>query len=233
MAGKIEATEKADIRSKITAKVEAIYVNAGTKKGEPLIRLNSGDLEDQAAQARAVLDNAIIIEKNAKNTYDRNQPLFTAGLISKSDFEQYETTWAAACASSQAAQANLEFAQAQLAQGNIYSPISGVISSINIKGGEMAITPSVTGETPLLTVVNPETITVDAYLPPTLLERIKLGQQVIIKVAEIPSQLFQGIIILIAPVIDSQSKTILVKVKFKEMSPLLKPGMFAEIGLSN
>ena len=31
--------------------------------------------------------------------------------------------------------------------------------------------------------------------------------------------------------IDSKNKNILVKVKFKDKDPLLKPGMFAEIGI--
>jgi RND family efflux transporter, MFP subunit len=234
MAGKIEAAEKADISSKITAKVEVIYVSVGSavKRGAPLIKLDTRDLEAQVAQSRAALDSARSNAQNAKSTYDRNQQLFADGLISKSDFEQYQTTWTMAEASFQSAQSTLELTQTLFDNGIIRSPMSGVVSNENIKAGEMAIVPSTTGEVPLLTIVNPESIVVNAYIPATLLSRVRLGQQVVMKIAEIPEQKFAGEIAVIDSVIDSKNKDILVKVKFKDQNPLFKPGMFVEIGLT-
>jgi HlyD family secretion protein len=230
MAGKIDAAEKADITSKITAKVAAISVDVGSivKKGDSIINLDSRDLEAQVAQAQAALDSAGTNYQNAKNTYERNQRLFNAGLISKSQFEQYQTAFAVSEASSQSAQASLEFTKTQLGNGTIFSPISGVISARNINPGELATTGA-----SLVTVINPDTIIVNAYLPAGLISKIKVGQKVVIKVSEIPDRKFNGEISVIDPVIDSKSKNTLVKVKFNDWDSILKPGMFAEIGLKN
>jgi HlyD family secretion protein len=228
MAGKIEANEKADITSKITAKVAAISVDVGSivKKGELMIQLDSNDLQAQMAQAQAGLDSAGSNYQNAKSTYERNQRLFNAGLISKSQFDQYQTAFAVAEASNRSAEAALKLARTQLDKGTILSPISGVISAKNINNGELAV-----AGVPLITVVNSNPIVIDAYAPAALITQIKTGQKVVVKISEIPDRKFNGQISVIAPLIDSKSKNILVKVKLSDQDPLLKPGMFAEIAL--
>ena len=63
------------------------------------------------------------------------------------------------------------------------------------------------------------------------INKISVNQEVVIKVSEIPDKEFDGQISVIDSAVDSKNKNILVKVKFKEKDPLLKPGMFAEIGI--
>jgi HlyD family secretion protein len=228
MAGKIEANQQADITSKITAKVAKINVDVGSivQKGDVIIQLDSNDLQAQVAQAQATLDNAGSNYQNAKSTYERNQRLFNAGLISKSQFDQYQTAFAVAEASTKSAEAAVELARTQFDKGTILSPISGVISAKNINNGELAV-----AGIPLSTVVNSNPIIIDAYAPAAFIAQIKTGQKVVVKISEISDRDFTGQISVIAPVIDSKSKNILVKVKLRDQDPLLKPGMFAEIGL--
>ena len=84
---------------------------------------------------------------------------------------------------------------------------------------------------PLLTIINLDTIIVNAYIPSTYINRVSVNQQVVIKVSEIPDKEFEGEISVIDSAVDSKNKSILVKVNFKDKDPLLKPGMFAEIGI--
>ena len=230
MAGKIDAIEKAEVTSKINARVTAINVDVGSavKKDDPLISLDARDLQAQTGQAQAAFNSAGASYQNAKSSYERNRQLFSAGLISKSQFEGYQTALAVAEASVKSARENLELARTQLSNGTILSPISGVVSVKNINPGELA-----TSGTPLITVVNPNTLIVNVYLPAGLIGTIKAGQRVAIKVSEVPGRRFHGQISLIGSVVDSKDKNILVKVKFSEGDPRLKPGMFAEIGLTN
>jgi HlyD family secretion protein len=287
MAGKVESSEQADISSKITAKVAEIYVDVGSavKKGDPIIKLDSNDLEAQVAQARAgvsiaqanlakivsgarpeeisqaqaAFDSAKANYQNAKNTYTRYQQLFEVGAISRAQLEQYQTaltmTEAASRSAQEAlnitnkgetpetiniaksqveqAQTALKFALTQLDNGIIVSPISGLVSAKNINAGEMAVVPVDTGAIPLVSVVNSDTLLVNAYLPTALIHQVTIGQDVVIRVAEIPDKEFNGQISVIDSVVDSKNKNILVKVKFKQQSPLLQPGMLAEIGIKN
>jgi RND family efflux transporter MFP subunit len=242
MAGKIETEEKADIASKITAKVLDIGVDVGStvKKGDTLITLNSSDLEAQVAQAQAGISHAQAALGGAKAHYDnakavleRNQQLFTAGAVSQSQLDQFQTALTASEAALNAsqsqvnqAQAALELAQTQLNNATIVSPISGSIGAKNMNPGELAVA----GQ-PLVTVVNPDSLIINAYLPSAYLSEIKAGQQVLIKVSEVPDKVFHGEISMIGSALDAKNKNISVRVKLKEHDAALKPGMFAEISL--
>jgi len=60
---------------------------------------------------------------------------------------------------------------------------------------------------------------------------VKAGQKVVVKVSEIPDKEFPGEVSVVDPVIDSRSRTILVKVELDNPDSVLKSGMMAEIGL--
>lgn len=217
-----------------------------------LDKIKSGSRPEQIEQATAALESANANYENAKATNERNKDVFNAGGITKSQLDQSETAVTAAestCKSAQAAldmlnngetsesiaiaeaqvksaQATLNTAQVQLQNESIVSPISGVVISKNINNGELA-----TMGTQLLLIANLDTIGIDAYVPSTYINKISVNQEVVIKISEIPDKEFEGEISTIDSAVDPKSKNVLVKVKFKDNDPLLKPGMFAEIGI--
>ncbi|MHB8077604.1 HlyD family secretion protein [Desulfosporosinus fructosivorans] len=282
MAGIIDANEKAEITTKISAKITGISVDVGTvvKKGDTLISLDSKDIEaqitqaqagvntaeanlakmqsgarpEQIAQAQATVDSAKTSYLNVKNTYERNQQLLVAGGISQSQMESSETQLAVAQAQYnsaqsqldiltkgetqetiniaqaqvQQAQAALDLVKTQLAYGTITSPVSGIVSAKNINIGELA-SPGVI----LVSVVNVDSLYIKASLPEGLMKSVKVGQAVIVKVTEIPDKEFPGEVSFMDSVIDSRSRSVLVKINLNNPDSILKPGMLAEIGLKN
>lgn len=155
MAGRIEASEEAAISSRITARVNSVSVEAGSRveKGDLLIQLDSGDLSAQVTQAQAGVEQAKASisglkgsQVNAKNTFVRYQELFKAGAVSKAQLDQAQAELAAAESSLDTARANLnqslaalELAVQQLGHSTITSPISGVVTVKNINAGELAV----------------------------------------------------------------------------------------------
>ncbi|EGW38590.1 efflux RND transporter periplasmic adaptor subunit [Desulfosporosinus sp. OT] len=280
MAGIIDANEKAVITTKIPAKVTTIPIEVGSavKKGDPIITLDTKDIEaqvaqaqagvntaqanlvkaqtgarpEQIAQAQAALDSAKTSYQNTKSNFDRNQQLLAAGGISQSQFEASQTQLAGAQAQYDSAQnqldiltkgetqeslnvlqaqvkqaqAALDLAKAQLAYGTIISPVSGTVSEKNINVGELA-TPGAN----LVSVVNLDSIYINASLPAGLIGSVKAGQAVVVKVSEVPDKEFLGEVSAVDPVIDSRSRTVLVKIKLNNPDSVLKSGMLAEIGL--
>ncbi|EKQ51571.1 MULTISPECIES: efflux RND transporter periplasmic adaptor subunit [unclassified Clostridium] len=217
-----------------------------------LNKIKSGSRPEQIEQATAALESAKANYENAKANNERNKDVYNAGGMSKSQLDQSETALTAAesgCKSAQAtldmlnkgetaesiaiseaqvksAQAALNTAQVQLQNREIVSPVSGIVTSKNINNGELAAVGA-----PLLSIVNLDCIVINAYLPSTYINKISVNQAVVIKVSEIPDKEFQGEISVIDPAVDSKNKNVLVKVKFDDKDPLLKPGMFAEIGI--
>lgn len=217
-----------------------------------LNKIKSGSRPEQIEQATAALETAKANYENVKTNYTRNKDVYDVGGISKSQLDQSETAVTAAestCKSAQAAldmlkkgetaegiavveaqvksaEAALNTAQVQLQNGTIESPISGVVTGKNINVGELA-----TVGAPLITIVNLDSVLVNAYMPSTYINKISVSQKVVIKVSEIPDKEFEGEISVIDSAVDPKNKNILVKVKFKDKEPLLKPGMFAEVGI--
>lgn len=217
-----------------------------------LAKMESGARPEQIAQAQVMLDSAKTSYLNAKNNYDRNQQLAAAGAISQSQLETMQTQLAASQAQYSSAQdqldmltqgetqetlnvlqaqvkqsqAALELAKTQLSYGTIVSPISGIVSAKNINEGELASLGA-----PLVSVVNVDTLYIKASLPDGLIGSVKVGQAVAVKVADIPDKEFTGEISVVDPVIDSRSRSVLVRIKLDNPDSVLKPGMLAEIGL--
>jgi len=212
----------------------------------------AGSRPEQIAQAQAALDSAQKSYENSKNNFNRIQDIYNLKGVSRQQFETAQTQLAAAEAQYksaqeqleifkqgatketvifykkqvQQAQAALEVAKTQLNNGTIVAPLSGTVTAKNVNVGELASP----GDT-LVSIVNNEALYVNAYLPASMSGQVKQGQQVIIKVSEIPEKKFDGEITVMNGVINSLSKNILVKVAFKIPDPALKPGMFAEIAL--
>ena len=72
---------------------------------------------------------------------------------------------------------------------------------------------------------------VNAYAPLDIVNDLKEGQDVVVKVSEVENTEFQGKISVINSKLNSQSRNILVKVTLSDPNSQLKPGMFAEVGL--
>ncbi len=217
-----------------------------------LNKIKSGARPEQIAQAQAQFDSAKANYENIKNTYEINEEIFEAGGLPKIQLDQSKTALAAAEAAYKSAEstlsmlnngetadtiavyeaqlkgamAGLNTAEVLLQNGTVTSPISGVVTAKNINNGELAA-----AGVPLLTVVNLNSLIINAYIPSTLANEIYTNQQVSIKVSEISGKEFTGVISVISSAVDSKNKNILVKVKINEADSMLKPGMFAEIGI--
>jgi HlyD family secretion protein len=86
----------------------------------------------------------------AKTTYDRNKDLYDQKVISKAEFEQFETQYRTAQSQYNAAQQNIRSLKAatqstqtslvaankNLSRTTLVSPMNGVISSLSVKKGE-------------------------------------------------------------------------------------------------
>ena len=236
-----------DIRAQVS-QAEAGVATAQANLSKTL----AGSRENQIAQAQANLEGAAISYNNSKKNFDRIKELYNQQALPLLQYETAQTQLAAAEAQYKSAQeqlimlkqgetketvnilksqvqqarAALEVTRTQLSNGTIVAPISGMVIAKNINVGELA-SPGAT----LVTIVNNENLCVDAYLPASLMGKVKPGQAVTVKVSEIPDRKFDGQVAVINSVINSLSKNVLVKVVLLTGKQELKPGMFAEIAL--
>lgn len=218
-----------------------------------LNNLMNSSRPEQIASAQASVDSATESDNVAKKNYDRTKALVDAGAAAQSQLDAAQQQLTAADAQLKSAQeqlnmlnngptkSNVEVYQAQIAQAEaglntaqtalsnatITSPIDGVITAKNINVGELA-SPGVA----LASVVNSSALCINAYAPSEIVANLKEGQDVVIRVSELPDKKFTGKVAVIDSTLNSGSTNILVKVSIDNPDPSIKPGMFAEIGLN-
>lgn len=137
------------IKGQLLAKITPDIYNSVVSRAQASVssaRSGVANAQAQKAQIKASYDNAIAI-------HDRNKKLFDKGIISLSDLETSQTQLATAKAQMDAAgqginsakynvsstEAALKEANDQLKKTEIYAPMTGVISMLNVKEGERVV----------------------------------------------------------------------------------------------
>lgn len=207
---------------------------------------------EQIAQDEASLKSATEAYEVAKKNYERTKTLGEADAATQQQLETSKQQFVTAESQQKTAQevlnmhkngatetsidvyraqveqteAALKIAQTSLINGTITSPISGVVTAKNINVGEMA-----SSNATLASISNINALCVNAYAPLDIVNQLKEGQDVVVKVAEVENAEVEGKITVINSKLNSQSRNVLVKVSLSDQNLQLKPGMFAEVGL--
>ncbi len=238
ISGKVTPQQEVAIIPKIPGKVARVPVDVGARvnKGGLLVKLDTTDLEISLSSALNGLQNAKLTHNqaklnynNAKTNYDRMKSLYKDGAISYQQLEQAELAFNLAKDALKApavanAQTQIDSIRNQITNGTITSPIDGEVAVRNIDPGEMA------GTQPVMTVVNIDTVFVEGTIAEGDVALVKQGQKVAVNV-DAAGGTFEGIVKIISPVANPQTKGYPVKVEIQNPGHKLKPGMFAEIKL--
>ena len=162
-SGKIYPLQEVKVSPDISGEVQELYVQEGdeVKKGQLIARIDASlytsnvtRANAQVNQSRAGVENAKaqVTQLNtqlaqAKSTYDRSLKLYNEKVISAAEFEQAQTAYKSAQAtintaktSIQSSQYNVESSVAGLSEANqnirranIYAPMSGIVTKLNVK----------------------------------------------------------------------------------------------------
>jgi cobalt-zinc-cadmium efflux system membrane fusion protein len=252
VSGKLEALAASDVvPGGQGGKVYTVNVKLGDRvsKGQTLVTLEYDALaaavqqaEQGVAQAEAALQLAKITYEQAKANYERGKQLYESGAIPLAGQTGFETAFEipykqAKIDYEQIKPAALETARAALVMAKenynhafIRSPISGVVTAINVDPGELA---SPASPVPVVSVVNLDKVVVNATVTEGQINKIKQGQKVPVLVSAVSAEPFTGVITNIALAADPVSKAYPIKVQIDNPEHIIKPGMFAEVHLTS
>ncbi len=221
--GRIEARQ-IDIASKITARVSDILVQEGdlVAADQLLAVLDTTELEASlaAAEAQLALSKESILEASAqldlshnrealaRKEFERIAPLVSSGGVSKQRFDQQESAFkdaqastAAAIArlhtlekSSDAARAQVRLIQSQIDDCQLRSPVRGRVLYRLHEVSEVVATGN-----PLLTVLNLSDIYMEIYLPASAAARLAIGAEARLKLDILPEYTLPATITFVSP----------------------------------
>ena len=204
----------APVLSRVEGEVVEILVEEGdfVTAGQVIARLDGDRLRLEMSAAKANLDRA-------EREYQRMTSLHARGLVSTASFEgmQYDV---------EALRATHELKRLSYGYTNIRAPISGVVSSRDVKLGQhLNVNDMAFRVTKVSTLV--------AYLriPQSELSRIAVGNEAEIRVDAMPDEVFAATIDRISPTIDMKNGTFRATAYVDNSSGLLAPGMFARFNI--
>jgi len=230
------------VNADITPKVQGYLVKQNyqngffVKKGQLLFELDPRQYQAALEQAQAQVAAAKAALDEANNNVARDTPLAAQNAIPQKQLDTDISTQQARTAQVEAAQANLENANLNLAWTKIYSPIDGIAGTANSQIGDLVGT-----TTKMVTVsqVNPIwayfSISESAYLSTAsvVTKVLRTG-----KTGDIPVQYIQangetyplrGDIIQVNREVTSGTGTLQLAAAFKNADAVLRPGGFGRI----
>lgn len=241
LSGKVYADKEAAVLAKTPGRVESIAVKVGdvVQKDQVLFSLDKSDMQASYNQAVAGLKMAeanyqVNKDKldNAKVQLERYQQLYEIGAISLAELEQFEL---------QASDATLLTVEAQLDQAraqydaaaksyhdlDVKSPIDGIVTSLDVRVGDMA-----TNAAPVAMVVDMDNVFVEVSVSEKVINSIDSSQEVQVEIVSAFSGEVKGKIDGLSLAADARTGKYILKINIPNEEHLIKAGMFAKVVLN-
>jgi RND family efflux transporter MFP subunit len=228
LPGNVQAYTDSGIYARTDGYLKKWYFDIGSRvrKGQLLAVIESPEVDQQLAQAKADLATAETNANNAKIQATRYQNLLKSNAVSKQDTDTFVTQAAATGAQVKSAQANVQRLEQMVDFERIYAPFSGTITARNVDIGTL-INSGTSHE--LFHLSQEDVLRVYVNVPQVYGPACVPGVQAYLTLAEYPGKKFTGKIVRTAKAIDPASRTLLVEVDVKNPTGELYPGAYAQV----
>ena len=228
-SGEIEAISTIEIKSKASGEVLFLGAEVGDyiQKGSILAKIDQRTPNNILAQAEADLGLSKVRLENAKSQLVRGEALHSEGSIADKDFEDIQENYASAQSAVVRTQVSLENANISLDDTIVRSPTEGTIISRSVEVGQVISSPSVAvgGGTVLMRMADLGSVRVRALVDEIDVGKVRVGQDVSIKVSAYRDRQFFGKVAKIEPLAKVEQNVtlfpILIDIENKENLLLL------------
>lgn len=236
---------------KTDALLQLNQASAAVEMAELNLKIMSGTAyEQQIIQLKSAVASAEINYNDAKTNLEIIKTLYEAGVESKFNYDRAMSQVELAKQQYETAKANLELieqkshaesvetAQAQLNQAKaaydiaknavenmiVKSPISGIVSAMNVKVGEYVSTAA-----PSFIIIDDSSYIIEVDVNEDVIGKIHIGDKVKVSIGSISDGIMSGTITAAAPSADKAKQTFLVKITLDNTPSTIKGGMFAQV----
>ncbi|QJB57145.1 efflux RND transporter periplasmic adaptor subunit [Pseudodesulfovibrio sp. zrk46] len=234
--GTISAVESVDVRARVAGFLLEKRFDEGRKvnKGDLLFVIDPKSFQEDLNQAESGLEYNQALLAKAKKDYERFKKLYDDGVVSREEFESYQTSLATYKAQVRDNAAQVENARIQLGYTKIYSPIDGIIGRVKVDLGNLVGQ----GENTLLATVStvdpvyvsfsiPESDYIRARRNPEMQETREKEIELIL--ADGSKYDVNGSFSMIDRAVDPQTGTLGIRVSFPNPDGLLRPGQYGKV----
>lgn len=213
--GSLLAEESVIIRPEIDGRVTGLHFQEGhaVTAGARLVTIDNTEFEAQAAAIRSDF-------KTEEQRLVRMKELHQQNFISKDALDVQ-----LGAVNRHAAQ--LAEAQSRVAKTVIRAPFSGTVGLRMISPGAY-----VKAGTDIVRLESIGTIKADFRIPELYMSKLGDNQEIAIRLDAYPGEEFRGRIYAVEPVVDEQTRTILMRARIPNKGNKLKPGMFVRVAVT-
>jgi RND family efflux transporter MFP subunit len=243
LPGNMQAYTLAPIYARTTGYVKAWYKDIGARvqKGELLAVIETPELDQQLAQAKADLATAQANASLAKVTADRYQGLIGQNAVSQQDTDNAVSALQARNTEVSSAEAGVHRLEELQSFERIEAPFDGVITARNLDIGQLVTsagsttTPgagTVTGSKEVFDISAIQTLRVFINVPQVYAPDAKDGATATLTLPQYPGKTFRGRLVRSSDAVDPATRTLLAEVDVDNGSGALLPGSYTEVHLT-
>lgn len=232
LPGRLEAYAQAPIYARASGYLKSWKADIGTpvKAGQLLAEIETPDLDQALAQARADLAKAEADAALAQTTAKRWQAMLGTDAVSQQEVDEKTGDYAAKQAAVNAARANVERLAATQGFQRVVAPFDGIVTARSTDVGALINAGGGSGPE-LFTVADTHRLRVYVQVPQTYVPLIRIGQSAKLSVPEYPGRSFEAKIESTARAISASSGATLVQMVVDNQDGALLPGGYADVSI--
>jgi RND family efflux transporter MFP subunit len=203
----LKSRHSSAINPQVEGQIVKIFVKSGdhVKMGEPLLQIDPLKQEATVSSQEAARAAQEANKKYAQISLDRAKKLFDAGVISKAEYDNAQTSYDAADAQLHAMEEQVRTQKVELKYYQVSAPMDGIVGDIPVRVGDR-----VSVATLLTTVDEPGALEAYLYVPVDRSKDLKMGLPVRL-VDENQKVLAETSVTFVSPQVDTETQTVLAK----------------------
>jgi RND family efflux transporter MFP subunit len=193
---------------------------------QTLAEIDAPELDEQLAQAKANLDEAIAACDLAKITSDRWTELLTTASVSEQETAEKKSDYVLKQATVEAARANVQRLDDLKNFERVTAPFAGVVTARNTDIGQLIAA----GSGPeLFRLAQTDPLRVYVRVPQQLIHAITPGQKAELTFQELPGRTFEATVTRTAGAVDPNSRTLQVELQVPNPRGEIFAGSYAQV----
>ncbi|HCU37521.1 MAG TPA: hypothetical protein DGT21_19440 [Armatimonadetes bacterium] len=230
-AAETEATTHLEIARQTLAREEGIskrdlYSLGEVRQAEAAVREATRGVEHEGAELERARGHLQI----ATASLEREKRVAERDLLARREVEEAQSALTVARAEVQAARQSLAALRASGGRGGaslaVLAPIGGIVTERAATVGQV-----VEASSELFTIVDPKRVWAWGKVHEKDLAQVSVGQSAEVRVNSYPERQFAGRVSLVSQALDPETRTARVRCVVANPGGVLKPGMFASVGL--
>jgi len=214
----LKSRHSAIINPQVEGQIIKIYVKSGDRvqAGQPLLEIDPLKQQAMVSSQEASRTAQQANVNYARIQLERQKKLFEAGVVSKQEFDNAQTTYDAAVAQLKSLEDQVKSQTVELRYYQVSAPMSGIVGDIPVRMGDR-----VTTSTMLTTVDEPGALEAYIYVPVDRSRGLRLGLPVHL-LDTTGKEIAQTQITFVSPQVDTETQTVLAKAAIPNQNDRLR-----------